>query len=86
MAVGVYDAASELGLKIPDDVSVTGFDNSAIVQYLSPKIVTADRPLQAMGYRSMELLLESINGTREENVNITLPCTLIQGGSIKKLV
>lgn len=86
MAVGVYDAARELGLRIPEDVSVTGFDNADIVHYVSPRITTVDRPLQEMGYRSMELLLDSINGTSLGDLNITLPCTLIEGESIKNLL
>ena len=84
MAVGVYDAARELGLKIPDDISVTGFDNGDIVQYVTPRITTVERPLQEMGYRSMELLLESIHGTSVGDVNNTLPCALIEGESVKK--
>mgnify|MGYP000997837282 FL=1 len=86
MAVGVYDAARELGLNIPEDISVTGFDNADIARYLSPKIATVDRPLQEMGYRSMELLLNIINNSSVGDINITLPCTLIAGESVKKLV
>ena len=82
----VYDAARELGLNIPEDISVTGFDNSDIARYLSPKIATVDRPLQEMGYRSMELLLSIINNSSVGDINITLPCTLIAGESVKKLV
>lgn len=85
MAVGVYDAAKELGLLIPEDISVTGFDNADIVHYVTPRITTAERPLQEMGYRSMELLLDSIHRTSVEDVNITLPCVLIEGASVKKL-
>ena len=86
MAVGVYDAAKELGLSIPDDVTVTGFDNAAIAHYVSPKITTIERPLQEMGHRSMELLLDIISGASVGAVNITLPCILIEGASVKKLV
>lgn len=85
MAVGVCDAAKELGLKIPDDVSVTGFDNADIIQYVTPRITTVERPLQEMGYRSMELLLESISGAGVGEVSITLPCALIEGESVRKL-
>ncbi|PPK81878.1 LacI family transcriptional regulator [Lacrimispora xylanisolvens] len=85
MAVGVYDAARELGLKVPDDVSVTGFDNSDIIQYVTPRITTVERPLQEMGYRAMELLLENVSGVSVGDVSITLPCTLIEGESVKKL-
>ena len=84
MAVGVYDAAKELGLRIPEDVTVTGFDNADIAHYVSPKITTVERPLQEMGYRSMELLLDIINGVSVGSVNITLPCKLIDGESVKQ--
>lgn len=84
MAVGANDAAKELGIRIPDDVSIIGFDNADIVHYVSPKITTVDRPLQEMGYRSMELLLDSISGASVGDVNITLPCALVEGESVKK--
>ena len=86
MAVSVFDVARELGLEIPDDVSVTGFDNADIARYISPKITTVDRPLQEMGYRSMELLLDIINRSSVGDINITLPCRLIEGGSVKKIL
>ena len=50
---------------------------------MTPRITTVERPLQEMGYRSMELLLESIHGTSVGDVNITLPCALIEGESVK---
>lgn len=83
MACGVYEAARELGLRIPEDVSVTGFDNADIIHHVSPRVTTADRPLQEMGYRSMEILLDSIREKKRENINIILPCRLIEGGSVK---
>lgn len=85
MAMGVYDAARELGLAIPEDVSVTGFDNADMIQHVSPKIMTADRPLQEMGYRSMEILLENIGKVHTGDVNIILPCTLLEGASVKNI-
>lgn len=83
MAVGVYDAARELGLRIPDDVSVTGFDNAGIIRHLTPRLVTADRPLQEMGFRSAKILLGHISGKIKENQNVILPCTLLDGESVK---
>ncbi|MBO5293566.1 MAG: LacI family DNA-binding transcriptional regulator [Lachnospiraceae bacterium] len=83
MAVGVYDAATELGLKIPEDVAVTGFDHAAIAQHISPELVTVERPLQAMGYHAMELLTEQISGREEENQDIILPCRIIPGASVR---
>ncbi len=85
MAVAVRDAALEAGLQIPDDLSVAGFDNSDIVHYGMPKITTVDRPLQGMGYKAMELLLDKIENNYDGDVNITLPCRIIEGTSIKVL-
>ena len=84
MAVGVYDAARELGLRIPEDVSVTGFDNSSIIQHLTPRLVTANRPLHEMGYRSMQTLVDRISGKIKGDQNIILPCSLLDGDSVKK--
>lgn len=85
MAVAVRDAAWELGLRVPEDISVSGFDNEDIVHYGQPRIVTAERPLQSMGYKSMEILLDKIENGYDGDVNITLPCTIIEGTSIKEL-
>lgn len=82
MAVGARDAALELGLRVPEDVSIAGFDNADIVHYITPRITTVDRPLQEMGYQAMQLLLDKINDSSSEDVKITLPCKLVEGKSI----
>lgn len=84
MAVGAMDAAVELGLKVPEDVSVAGFDNADIVHYVTPKITTVDRPLQEMGFQTMKLLLDKITNSEYEDVKMTLPCQIIDGASIAK--
>lgn len=83
MAVAVRDAAFEAGLRIPEDLSVSGFDNADIVYYGQPKITTVERPLQNMGYKSMELLLGQIENGYDGDVNITLPCRIVEGTSVK---
>lgn len=85
MAVAVRDVAQEMGLRVPDDISVSGFDNSKIVHYGNPKITTAEVPLHAMGYKAVELLLNKIEAEMDLDINITLPCKIIQGSSIKKI-
>lgn len=85
MAVAARDAALEIGLRIPEDISVSGFDNSDIVHYGVPKITTMDRPLQSMGYKAIELLLNKVEDGYNGDVNITLPCNMVEGTSIKVL-
>lgn len=84
MAIGVYDVAKRLGFNIPEDLSVTGFDNAAIIQHISPHLVTAERPLQAMGIKSVEVLLRRLEENDEKDTcqRIVLPCKIIEGESI----
>lgn len=87
MAVAVRDAAWEKGLQIPEDISISGFDNSDIVHYGRPRIATVDRPLRKMGYKAMELVLDKIENSDNDNdgICLTLPCEIIEGTSIKNL-
>jgi len=57
LAFGAYQALSELGLSVPDDVSIVSFDDDEIAAYLRPGLTTVALPHQAMGRRAVELLL-----------------------------
>ncbi|MDR0592458.1 MAG: substrate-binding domain-containing protein [Bifidobacteriaceae bacterium] len=48
-AYGVYEAARDRGLRVPDDVSVVGFDDVALCQWVSPQLTTVRQPLEEMG-------------------------------------
>lgn len=85
MALGCRDAALEAGLSVPEDVSISGFDNAEIIRYARPGITTVERPLHDMGARAAGLLLEKIQNKAEEDVNITLPCKIIERESIRDL-
>lgn len=73
MAAGVYAAASELGLKIPDDVSVVGFDDSYIAVSVWPPLTTIYQPISEMARRAAQSLIA--RETREEP--IILPHQLV---------
>ncbi|GAA2276518.1 LacI family DNA-binding transcriptional regulator [Glycomyces scopariae] len=57
IAAGVYDAAESLGLRIPEDVSVVGFDDLPEVQWLRPALTTVHQPISEMGEAAMRMLL-----------------------------
>lgn len=59
IAVGVYDAASNLGLKIPNDLSVIGYDNNTCCKYMRPSLTTISLPLWNMGIQAVEELLKT---------------------------
>jgi len=78
VGLGVYRAANELGLKIPDDVDLISFGNSGLNHFLAPPMSYVEQPTVELGRRAMELTLESIRG-RDQFVpqQITLPTNLV---------
>ena len=61
IALGAYKAIKQAGLRIPQDVSVVGFDNIDTCAYMDPPLTTMDQPAQQMGRRAMELLYKLMN-------------------------
>ncbi len=63
-AVGVLDAAKAVGLIVPDDVSVVGFDNSPETSMTEPSLTTVNQSVEEMGYIAAGMLMDLINGER----------------------
>lgn len=93
MAMGAYRAAAELGLRIPDDLSVVGFDNQEIVaDGLFPPLTTVALPHYEMGQWAMERLIGMLGdadpGARDEGApspeaeTVILPCPLVRRESV----
>jgi LacI family transcriptional regulator len=61
-AMGVYQAARELGLHIPGDLSVMGFDNLHEAAYLDPPLTTIDQFIEKMGTLATEMLVKLMEG------------------------
>jgi DNA-binding LacI/PurR family transcriptional regulator len=61
-AIGVVRALIDAGLRVPQDVSVVGFDDIPAAGFYSPRLTTIRQPLQQMGHVAAELLLKQING------------------------
>ncbi len=58
MAIGALEAASELGLKVPDDISIMGYDDQELARYTHPPLSTLVLPNYEMGQRAAEALLD----------------------------
>jgi DNA-binding LacI/PurR family transcriptional regulator len=65
LALGAVRAARRAGLRVPDDVSVVGFDDSALMSCTEPPLTTVRQPIESMGRTVIELLLSQIAGTTE---------------------
>ena len=72
MALGVYKAIFDLGLKIPLDISVAGFDDIEISSLLNPKLTTYEQPKFVMGSTATKILLDLINGNKPEKKGLIL--------------
>ncbi|MCM6761553.1 LacI family DNA-binding transcriptional regulator [Rathayibacter sp. ZW T2_19] len=59
MGLGVYDAAQELGLRIPDDLSVVGFDDVRESAWAAPPMTTVHQPIADMGAAAFRMLLQA---------------------------
>jgi LacI family transcriptional regulator len=82
-ALGVFQAAEELGVRIPDDLSVVGFDNITEARYLG--LTTVDQFLDEMGYVAVQMLIKLIsNGPLEEQVH-KIPTRLVERTSCQAL-
>ena len=85
MAIGAMRALREHGRTVPDDCSVIAIDGIEVSDYIDPPLTTLCQPMEKMGQRSMEILLDMIEG-RAGNCHEVLPTVLRIGGSVKKLV
>jgi DNA-binding LacI/PurR family transcriptional regulator len=72
-----------LGLHIPNDVSVVGFDDPISAAYLSPPLTTVRQPLREMGRRAAEMLLDLIEHGTQACPTHVFPCTLVVRGSCR---
>ncbi len=74
----------EIGLSVPDDISLLGFDDAAWIPVIDPPVTVIEQPAYDIGYRAAGLLIESIEGNREmsEAASVILPARLIERSSV----
>ncbi len=77
MAMGAVKAAKELGLNVPRDIAVVGFDNISFSSIFDPALTTVAQPLFEMGQKSMKLLLQQIQGVPLLKAQYILECDFI---------
>lgn len=77
MAFGAMDAISAAGLKVPDDLSVVGFDDIIRAAFVHPKLTTLRQPLNEIAVRAVNELVNAIRNNRAEGFRIELPARLV---------
>lgn len=81
MAIGAMKAINEKGLKIPEDISLVGYDDIPTADYLTPALSTTKVHSELMGIAGVDLLFEQIEGERTVPLKVMLPTELIIKGS-----
>jgi LacI family transcriptional regulator len=84
-AIATIEVATDLGLRVPADLSVVGFDNIPESALCAPPLTTIDQPIREMGERSIQLLLHLIRGEQAEVTHITLATALVVRQSTRAL-
>lgn len=74
LAADVLKVAHEAGVKIPEELSVVGFDSTEYCEGLTPKLTSIRQPLKRMGSAAVDLLIAQINDFPIENKHLVIPC------------
>jgi DNA-binding LacI/PurR family transcriptional regulator len=82
-AIGVMEAARDAGLRVPDDVSVVGYDDLEVAEYLG--LTTVRQSLFESGRRGAELLMQAMEGQITEPARVDMPVELIVRQSCRRL-
>ena len=79
VAVGALLACQELGISVPQDLSLVGFDGIALARYVTPSLTTLGQPMLEMGCCATQMLLDLLEEKSVENR--VLSPFLLEGGS-----
>jgi LacI family transcriptional regulator len=83
-AIATMDVARALGLSVPEDLSVIGFDNVPEAAFAHPPLTTVSQPLQRMGAEALRLLVDLIDGVEREP-HLRLPTELVERASCRPI-
>ena len=84
MAIGAIRALRDAGKRVPEDVSVVGFDGLTIGEYTVPKLTTVCQPVEELAERSVRMLLENIGNTQGQCYDL-VPVELKQKESARMI-
>lgn len=72
LAIGVMEAARQRNVKIPDDLSVVGFDNTILAAFVEPPLTSVAQPIQEMGRQVVDFLVQRIENDKKMKQRVVL--------------
>jgi LacI family transcriptional regulator len=81
MAVGAIQAARELGLRVPDDLAVVGFDDIQLAELLDPPLTTIRQDKRGIGIAACQAIVALVESADAPPPRIVLPVELVVRGS-----
>jgi DNA-binding LacI/PurR family transcriptional regulator len=84
-ALGVLSKSKELGIQVPNDLSVISFDAIPQTAYSQPPLTTFRQPLDEMGYAAGEILFKKLNSMEQPLEIRIFPMELVEGGSVLEI-
>lgn len=85
-AIGAIDALKEESIKVPDEVSVIGFDDAPFAQYTNPRLTTVMQPRMEMGKVAVQMLIERIVEKHKRLPrNVKLPTKIVERESVRNI-
>lgn len=83
MAIGLIDGFTALGKRVPEDISVMGFDDLSILKFTPYNLTTMKQDYEKLGVHAFRQITEMLDGRNSQHVY--LPCELIERGTVKSI-
>lgn len=84
-AIEAIRSLREFGLKVPQDISITGYDGINLSKSIHPRLTTVEQDSDAIGRKAASLLLNRINKVDEDEHHIKLMAKIYKGSTVKKI-
>ena len=84
LALGILDFVHEHKIKIPDDLSIVGFDDDYISEYTNPRLTTFRQDSESIANLAADLLLQHVVGVPVPNKMIHIPCEFMERDSVQR--
>lgn len=85
IAAGVMSGLQEMGIRIPDDISIVGFDDLDISRITNPRLTTVHQDAEKKGVIAAKMLIECLKGHNIQSREVILPVRLVERESVRKI-